>query len=348
MFKSIRQWFATTQGSLIQKNRHRWWRILIISALIQLSLLVIAWHSWRTVRLSNPVSLQSAPVAPPNVALQTRAEAQTPNNTESKTETARKGAQPLHTPTPQTTRKSKQTDSEPLIATNNPVVQATTPTTPSSLWSLPIPLQKLSYSARISNGSWTQNLQTAHLSVTSLGEQRYEVRLSNKQLDTRNGNIGFYSAFIASDKGPEPSNIGGGAYLKTDDSPQGFALGALRFSSFNPASSRSNAYSHFLDRASLIIYIQGALMAKRIQPPQQLQLPIYGMGGVHMQTVQVSHDNPNNSPCHSCIRASVSGNLGEVKHWAVWYDSVREWKPVLMKLHFGKSSEWVLTLAIES
>ena len=193
-----------------------------------------------------------------------------------------------------------------------------------------------------------QDLQAAQLSVTALGEQRYEVVLSNKQLGTRNGNIGFHSVFIASEHGTQPTGIGGGAYLKTPEHPKGFALGALKLNPSINHSAQLRAYTHFLDRASLIIYIQGALMDQRIQPPQQLQLPIYGVGGVQMQTVRIATDNPSASPCRRCVRAFASGDFGEVKQWSVWYDGARNWQPVFMQMRLGKSAEWVLTLSLNS
>ena len=85
-----------------------------------------------------------------------------------------------------------------------------------------------------------------------------------------------------------------------------------------------------------------------IKPPQQLQLPIYGVGGVQMQTVRIATDNPSASPCRRCVRAFASGDFGEVKQWSVWYDGARNWQPVFMQMRLGKSAEWVLTLSLNS
>ena len=60
MWAYLRQYFATT-SSAHAKSRHRLWRVVLISALIQLSLVLIAWYSWRTHRLSSTptVSLET-------------------------------------------------------------------------------------------------------------------------------------------------------------------------------------------------------------------------------------------------------------------------------------------------
>ena len=329
--------------------RARWVRVLALSALIQGVLVLIAWHTWQSHHQSpatsaiaiEPMSSSEidATLAPNPVT------SSEPEHTTAKTtETAQKGAQPLTSPTPKTaTAKSPNTR-----AAQNTQTARSPERADSDLWSLPIPLQNLSYKAHISNGEIEQNLQPARLSVKALGDQRYEVHLSNKDFATNNGNIGFHSAFVSSAVGPQITSIGGGAYLKTVANPKGFNLGGL---SLNPSSSNSenpNAYSHFLERSSLIIYLQGALMDKRIHPPQKLQLPIYGHGGVQIQTVSIAADNPRSGSCRSCVRASVAGDLGEARQWSIWYDGALNWKPVLMQMHLGNSGEWVLTLSIQS
>ena len=350
MWAYLRQYFATT-SSAHAKSRHRLWRVVLISALIQLSLVLIAWYSWRTHRLSNTPTVSLETTLPATLESNiTAAQTQVPLAKNTNQDTARKGAQPLTAPTPATPSKSTSIKAEKdLTSTSTQTIKSSSSTASGAdLWPLPIPLQKLSYSAHISNGALQQDLQAAQLSVTALGEQRYEVVLSNKQLGTRNGNIGFHSVFIASEHGTQPTGIGGGAYLKTPEHPKGFALGALKLNPSINHSAQLRAYTHFLDRASLIIYIQGALMDQRIQPPQQLQLPIYGVGGVQMQTVRIDTDNPSASPCRRCVRAFASGDFGEVKQWSVWYDGARNWQPVFMQMRLGKSAEWVLTLSLNS
>ncbi|MBS1173887.1 MAG: hypothetical protein H6R05_18 [Burkholderiaceae bacterium] len=347
--------FAAQLATLAKSRNHRLWRVVLISALIQLSLVLIAWHSWRAHHLSSStnVTLQSTSTAMLDTASPRSPQTQIPRvSANTAQDTARKGAQPLTAPTPipppkstllKTENDSTATSTQPLKST------AHSPTSSdSNLWSLSIPLQNLFYNAQMSNGELHQDLQTAQLSVNPLGEQRYEVILSNKQVDTRNGNIGFHSVFVANEHGPQPTHIFGGAYLKTPDHPKGFALGALKFNPPIHHSAQFSAYTHFLDRASLIIYLQGALMDKRIQPQQQLQLPIYGVGGVQMQTVRITTDNPSASPCQRCVRAFASGDFGEVKQWSVWYDGARNWQPVFMQMRLGKSAEWVLTLSLRS
>ena len=349
MWAYLRQYFATT-SSAHAKSRHRLWRVVLISALIQLSLVLIAWYSWRTHRLSSTPTV-SLETTLPETLEPNPAAAQTPVPLAKNTikDTERKGAQPLTMPKPATPSKSASPQVEKDAVSDTRALKSSSSTASGAdLWSLPIPLQKLSYSAHISNGGLQQDLQTAQLLVTALGEQRYEVVLSNKQLGTRNGNIGFHSVFIASEHGTQPTGIGGGAYLKTPEHPKGFALGALKLNPSINHSAQLRAYTHFLDRASLIIYIQGALMDQRIQPPQQLQLPIYGVGGVQMQTVRIDTDNPSASPCRRCVRAFASGDFGEVKQWSVWYDGARNWQPVFMQMRLGKSAEWVLTLSLNS
>ena len=349
MWAYLRQYFATT-SSAHAKSRHRLWRVVLISALIQLSLVLIAWYSWRTHRLSSTPTV-SLETTLPETLEPNPAAAQTPVPLAKNTikDTERKGAQPLTMPKPATPSKSASPQVEKDAVSDTRALKSSSSTASGAdLWSLPIPLQKLSYSAHISNGGLQQDLQTAQLLVTALGEQRYEVVLSNKQLGTRNGNIGFHSVFIASEHGTQPTGIGGGAYLKPPDHPKGFALGALKLNPSINHSAQLRAYTHFLDRASLIIYIQGALMDQRIQPPQQLQLPIYGVGGVQMQTVRIDTDNPSASPCRRCVRAFASGDFGEVKQWSVWYDGARNWQPVFMQMRLGKSAEWVLTLSLNS
>lgn len=349
MWAYLRQYFATT-SSAHAKSRHRLWRVVLISALIQLSLVLIAWYSWRTHRLSSTPTVSLETTLPETLESNLTA-AQTPVPLAKNTikDTERKGAQPLTMPKPATPSKSASPQVEKDAVSDTRALKSSSSTASGAdLWSLPIPLQKLSYSAHISNGGLQQDLQTAQLLVTALGEQRYEVVLSNKQLGTRNGNIGFHSVFIASEDGTQPTDIGGGAYLKTPERPKGFALGALKLNPSINHSAQLRAYTHFLDRASLIIYIQGALMDQRIQPPQQLQLPIYGVGGVQMQTVRIDTDNPSASPCRRCVRAFASGDFGEVKQWSVWYDGARNWQPVFMQMRLGKSAEWVLTLSLNS
>ena len=350
MWAYLRQYFATT-SSAHAKSRHRLWRVVLISALIQLSLVLIAWYSWRTHRLSNTPTVRLETTLPATLEPNPAA-AQTPVPLVKNTikDTAQKGAQPLTAPTPATPSKSTSLKAEKdLTSTSTQTLKSSSSTASGAgLWSLPIPLQKLSYSAHISNGALQQDLQTAQLLVTALGEQRYEVVLSNKQLGTRNGNIGFHSAFMASPTGPQTASISGGAYLKTQLDNKGFRLGALKFTPPQSHIENPNNDRHFLDRASLIIYIQGALMDKRIKPPQQLQLPIYGVGGVQTQTVRITTDNPSAGPCRRCVRAFASGDFGEVKQWSVWYDGARNWQPVFMKMRLGKSAEWVLTLSLNS
>ena len=344
MFPSLNQWLRA------QLPHQRLWRLVFISGVIQLSLVLVVWHSWRVHHASSSsavilTSTTTVTARQPNPSVPTN-QARIPA-TQPTTETAQKGAQPLTThaidsvnaPTEQNTSSENRSNT---LSTLDSMAYANAP-----LWSSPIPLQRLSYKARIHNDAWSQDIQAAQLSVKSLGEQRYEVILSNKQADTRNGNIGFHSVFFASEIGPQPLYIGGGAYLKTPEIPKGFALGALRFEQATNSPEYSDKNQVFLDRASLIIYIQGALTAKRIQPPQKLQLPIYGTGGVHSQMLTISSDNPNEYPCRACVRASTSGDLGEVKQWSVWYDGTRHWQPVLMQMRLGKTSEWVLTLSLE-
>ena len=355
-FSCFKQWLST------QSPRQRLWRLILISGVVQLFLVLAVWHSWRVHHASNTaaVTLTSTPPAattrPPHQSASSN-QTQTPA-AQPTSETAQKGAQPLATPASTPTHATdsvKPSTEQSTGSINHPNTLSTVDSMThinAPLWSVPIPLQRLSYKARIQNDAWTQDVQTAQLSVNSLGEQRYEVILSNKQGNTHNGNIGFHSVFIASAVGPQPMYVGGGAYLKTPDMPKGFALGALKFEQATNPSEHSEANQLFLDRASLIIYIQGALIAKRIQPPQKLQLPIYGVGGVHQQMVSISSDHPSDSlssySCSSCVRASTSGDLGEVKQWSVWYDGTRNWQPVLMQMRLGKTSEWVLTLSLKS
>ena len=213
-------------------------------------------------------------------------------------------------------------------------------------------MQTLSYKSHISNGEIEQDLQPARLSVKALGDQRYEVHLSNKDFATNNGNIGFHSVFMTSAQGPQITSVFGGANLKDEAGQKIFGRGLngkfdLNERNLTALSQPAPTYSHFLDRSSLIIYLQGALMNQRIHSPQKLQLPIYGHGGVRMQTVSIAADNPRSGSCRSCVRASVAGDLGEARQWSIWYDGARNWQPVFMQMHLGKSGEWVLTLTIQ-
>ena len=332
--------------------RARWVRVLALSALVQGVLVLIAWHTWQSHHQSPAntaiaIEPMSSSAIDATHAANPVASSEPEHTTAKTTETAQKGAQPLTSPTPKTATAKSPIAS---AAQNTKTAQSNARSperADSDLWSLPIPLQTLSYKAHISNGEIEQDLQPARLLVKALGDQRYEVTLSNKQLDTRNGNIGFHSAFVTSAVGPQITSIGGGAYLKTAANPKGFNLGGLRLNPSTSNSENPNAYSHFLERSSLIIYLQGALMDKRIHPPQKLQLPIYGHGGVRMQTVSIAADNPRSGSCRSCVRASVAGDLGEARQWSIWYDGARNWQPVFMQMHLGKSGEWVLTLTIQ-
>lgn len=370
-------------------RRRRWWRVLLLSAVIQIMLVATAWYAVQTRRHSDVDKSQSIKVEPSrpiNTAQPASAAAAEPNNTD---KTASAHVAPQHNPiTEHATRDTRhptddtgahaarpqgsrstaipatppasQKEPTPLTPSqpNTPDVATHTPpavnadASNSHLLQVPIALQTISYRAQLIDGANSIELPPARLSSTHLGSQRYTVTLSNGTQQAGAGNFAWYNTFLMTEHGPNPLDIGGGLYVKNTAQPLRAALGlnlhedGQTWHWGKKANSGSRTHAYFLDRASLIIYIQGALQRTPIKSTQQWLLPIAGDHAVREVAVQLSHAAAPNviDHCQPCVQAQVRANLGEMSYWSVWYDGARNWRPVMMKMGLGNRGAPILSL----
>ena len=234
-------------------------------------------------------------------------------------------------------------------ATNNPA-QINNP-----LLSVPIAAQNLSYRVQLSDGSNTIELPPARLLSTHLGAQRYSVRLSNGTAQAGTGNFGWMNTFLMTEHGPNPLEIGGGLYLKTGESPVRLALGlglhdgGQTWHWGKKANSSTRTHDYFLDRVSLIVYVQGALNRSPIRGATQWILPLASERAVRDVAVSAS---PVSAPdatihCQPCVQAQVRAHLGEMNYWSVWYDGAHNWRPVMMRMRLAHPRGQTLTLTLQ-
>lgn len=234
-------------------------------------------------------------------------------------------------------------------ATNNPA-QINNP-----LLSVPIAAQNLSYRVQLSDGSNTIELPPARLLSTHLGAQRYSVRLSNGTAQAGTGNFGWMNTFLMTEHGPNPLEIGGGLYLKSGESPVRLALGlglhdgGQTWHWGKKANSSTRTHAYFLDRVSLIVYVQGALNRSPIRGATQWILPLASERAVRDVAVSAS---PVSAPdaaihCQPCVQAQVRAHLGEMNYWSVWYDGAHNWRPVMMRMRLAHPRGQTLTLTLQ-
>lgn len=392
----------------------RWFRVLLLSAIVQGALLTAAWYAVQTQRhheTGQTVALTPAtdatvtvsatqtetaaptptrptditdrtdtPQAPNHItptsaqpserstsdtprrtdnsgahtvrpADQHTAEASTKNATSPKSNATNSQTKPLPSIQPETTPLSTTTSASTSVA---PQISASNGSTASNnhLLNVPIALQNISYRTQLSDGTNTIELPPAHLSSTHLGEQRYTIALSNGTSQAGAGNFGWYDTFLMTEHGPNPLEIGGGLYIKGSEHPLRAALGlnlhddGQTWHWGKKANSGTRTHAYFLDRASLIVYVQGALRRNPPKGTAQWVLPIASDRAVREVAVQLS---PISAPdgvdhCQPCVQAQVRAHLGEMNYWSAWYDGSRNWRPVMMKMGLGNGDERVLTL----
>lgn len=223
------------------------------------------------------------------------------------------------------------------------------------LLNVPIAVQNQSYRVQLSDSSNTIELPPARLISTHLGAQRYSIRLSNGTTQTGSGNFGWVNTFLMTEHGPNPLEIGGGLYLKTGESPVRLALGlglhdgGKTWHWGKKANNSTRTHAYFLDRVSLIVYVQGMLNRNPIRGATQWILPLAGDHTVRDVTVNVS---PVNAPdkaihCEPCAQAQVGAHLGETSYWSVWYDGAHNWSPVMMRMRLANPRGQTLTLTLQ-
>ena len=228
---------------------------------------------------------------------------------------------------------------------------ATPPTNSlSNLLNVPIAQQSISYHAQLIDGANTVELPPARLSSTHLGAQRYSISLSNGTSQAGAGTFGWYDTFLMTEHGPNPLEIGGGLYIKSSERPLRAALGlnlhddGQTWHWGKKANVGTRTHANFLDRTSLIVYIQGALRRNPVKSATQWILPLAGDHAVREVAVQLSSSTTPNEIkyCQPCVQAQVRAHLGEMSYWSVWYDGSHNWKPVMMRMGLG--GERVLSL----
>ena len=208
---------------------------------------------------------------------------------------------------------------------------------------------------QLSDGSNTIELAPARLLSTHLGAQRYSVRLSNGTAQAGTGNFGWMNTFLMTEHGPNPLEIGGGLYLKTGESPVRLALGlglhdgGQTWHWGKKANSSTRTHDYFLDRVSLIVYVQGALNRSPIRGATQWILPLASERAVRDVAVSAS---PVSAPdaaihCQPCVQAQVRAHLGEMNYWSVWYDGAHNWRPVMMRMRLAHPRGQTLTLTLQ-
>lgn len=365
--------------------RRRWWRVVALSAVVQGILLLIAWYAVQTRQHSErgtpaTVSIQSdspahvssssistAPTAPEQtVPAPTNVQKAAPHQAD-KHLTDNSGAQPVKQNTAKANPAAPPAPNAPPNATTsassephnsstqNSKASAQTNGSPSNLLNVPIPLQTLNYRVQLHNGANTTDLPPARLTSTHLGAQRYAVTLSNGTASAGTGTFAWYNTFLMTEHGPNPLEIGGGLYLKTDSAPIRLALGlnlhddGQTWHWGKKANVGSRTHPYFLDRASLILYVQGALQRTAIKGATQWVVPLAGDHAVRNIVVTLSsHSAPEEltTPCQPCVQAQVRDNLGEMDYWSVWYDGAHHWRPVMMSLRLAHHTT-TLTLTLQ-
>ena len=267
--------------------------------------------------------------------------------------TASAPSEPLNPKISKSTSSTNSTEQTSAVASNSAVSNPTQINNP--LLSVPIAAQNLSYRVQLSDGSNTIELLPARLLSTHLGAQRYSVRLSNGTAQAGTGNFGWMNTFLMTEHGPNPLEIGGGLYLKTGESPVRLALGlglhdgGQTWHWGKKANSSTRTHAYFLDRVSLIVYVQGALNRSPIRGVTQWILPLASERAIRDVVVNVSPVGaPDASiPCQPCVQAQVRAHLGEINYWSVWYDGAHNWRPVMMRMRLAHPRGQTLTLTLQ-
>lgn len=251
------------------------------------------------------------------------------------------------------TTPSTAATSAPMMNSNAAsIANASPPETATHLLNVPIAQQSLSYRVQLSDGANSVELPPARLSSTHLGAQRYSVSLSNGTSQAGAGTFGWYDTFLMTEHGPNPLEIGGGLYIKSSDHPLRAALGlnlhddGQTWHWGKKANIGTRTHAYFLDRVSLIVYIQGALRRSPLKGTTQWVLPLASDQAIRALAVQL---NPTAAPngiehCLPCVQTQVRAHLGEMSYWSVWYDGSHNWKPVMMRMGLGNGGERVLSL----
>ena len=395
-FTSWAKWALkpSDQNTTPSAFRQRWRRALLVSAVVQGILLLIAWytvqtrqHSERsasnehiatvTTVQSTLTETQATPTIAPNNPSENQPAASnsTPrSSTQHPLPTDDLGAQtvrprdknptpnqapataPTEQPTTQTTNStsSSTNNSEPSV-TATPSSTSSNPAPANNLLNVPIAAQSLSYRVQLNDGSNTTELPPARLLSTHLGAQRYSTSLSNGTTQAGAGNFGWFDTFQMTEHGPNPLEIGGGLYLKTGDSPVRLALGlnlhddGQTWHWGKKANSGTRTHTYFLDRVSLITYVQCALNRNPIRGAVQWMLPLASDHAVREVAVSVS---PVSAPdatihCQPCVQAQVRAHLGEMNYWSVWYDGAHNWRPVMMRMRLAHPQGQTLILSLQ-
>lgn len=267
--------------------------------------------------------------------------------------TASAPSEPLNPKTSKSTSSNNSTEQTSAVASNSAASNPAQINNP--LLSVPIAAQNLSYRVQLSDGSNTIELAPARLLSTHLGAQRYSVRLSNGTAQAGTGNFGWMNTFLMTEHGPNPLEIGGGLYLKTGESPVRLALGlglhdgGQTWHWGKKANSSTRTHAYFLDRVSLIVYVQGALNRSPIRGATQWILPLASERAVRDVAVSAS---PVSAPdatihCQPCVQAQVRAHLGEMNYWSVWYDGAHNWRPVMMRMRLAHPRGQTLTLTLQ-
>ncbi len=262
-------------------------------------------------------------------------------------------SEPLTLNTTKNTSSTNSTEQISAVASNsaaNNPAQANNP-----LLNVPIAAQSLSYRVQLNDYSNTIELPPARLLSAHLGAQRYSIRLSNGTTQTGAGNFGWFNTFLMTEHGPNPLEIGGGLYLKTGESPVRLALGlglhedGQTWHWGKKANSSTRTHAYFLDRVSLIVYVQGALNRSPIRGVTQWILPLASERTIRDVAVNVSPVGaPDASiPCQPCVQAQVRAHLGEINYWSVWYDGAHNWRPVMMRMRLAHPRGQTLTLTLQ-
>ena len=372
--------------------RQRWWRALLLSAVVQGILLLIAWyavqtrqHSERSASNEHIATVttvhQSTPTIAPNNPSENEPAASNSTPRSSSTQptlpTDDLGAQTVRprakTPTPnqapattpteqpatQTTNSTSSTNNSEPSVTATPNSTSSNPAPANNLLNVPIATQSLSYRVQLNDGSNTSELPPARLLSTHLGAQRYSTSLSNGTTQAGAGNFGWFDTFQMTEHGPNPLEIGGGLYLKTGESPVRLALGlnlhddGQTWHWGKKANSGARTHTYFLDRVSLITYVQGALNLNPIRGAVQWMLPLASDHAVREVAVSVSPVSaPVSAPdatihCQPCVQAQVRAHLGEMNYWSVWYDGAHHWRPVMMRMRLAHPQGQTLILTLQ-
>ena len=383
---------SAQRASSKQSRRRRWWRMILLSAVIQCGLIAAAWltvEKFAQIRAHSDAPIEAglssdtteaadedfkpptevleksdplkSIVSPSQPSLQTQSKQ--PNKLKKPT-----GTEPLASDSQTNPQANQQLGSQTTLANNTPLTtkadantaQANSNTATSSaensLTSVPITLQTIHYQVQLQSGAAkpSTKLPPARLQIQSLGAQRYHISISNGTATQGEGNFAWFNTFLNTEYGPQPLEIGGGLYLKSDAQPAlklalGLGLNEDGQSWYwgKKANISPRTHRYFLDRVSLIGYIQGMLQQKGVTGNARWILPLSSEHAVRDTPVSLTNTAPPNGNihCNPCVNAQVRANLGEMSRWSVWYDGSRNWRPVAMQMSLRHDGQLVLLLS---